>query len=129
MSHFSAMKGVQRTVGFTAALVVLGLVAGCDGPHEKAGKQADKAAGVDAGPLSKGPQQRLGALRDRAERDQARAVDAQADAAEDRARQVRVAADQQADAFERQARDIRKTAKQAAASIDNQADAIRGKQP
>ena len=93
------------------SLLVLTPLANCSGPHESAGKQADKAAGIDAGLLAKGPQQQLGALQDRTERDRARAVDAQADAMGDQAKQVRAGADQQADALERQAREVRQTAK------------------
>jgi hypothetical protein len=90
---------------------VLSLVSACDGPHEKAGKQADQVAGVKTGVLAPGPQQRLGALHDRADRDEARAIDARADAVEDRAKAIRSAADQRADALDAQAHDIRKSAK------------------
>jgi hypothetical protein len=87
------------------------LLAGCDGPHEKAGKQADQAAGIKAGVLSEGPQQKLGALQDRTDRDRANATEATADALEDRAKAIRSAGDQQADALDAQAHAIRKSAK------------------
>ena len=111
----------------TAALVALGLLGGCDGPHQKAGEKADAAAGVKGGLLTKGPNEQLGAVQDRAEKDQKRAIEAQADAAEDQAKIVRSAADQRADALEQQAAAIRKDAKQTGKALDRQADAIRGK--
>ena len=98
-----------------------------DGPQATAGKQTDAAAGIKVGPLTKGPNEPLGAIQDRAERDRARAVDAQADAVENRAKDVRSAAGTQADALERQAAETRKVAKLSAKILDQQVDAIRGK--
>lgn len=106
----------------TACVTMLGA---CDGQHEQAGEKADAAAGIQAGPLSPGPSERVGEIQDRAERDQKKAVEAQADAAEDRADEVRATADQRADALEKQAGDIRRSAKQAGESLDRQADEIR----
>ena len=127
MSVKRAAATVIIRSGLFTAVASMALLGGCDGPHAKAGKQADAAAGIKAGPLTKGPNERLGAIQDRTERDQARAIDAQADAVEDRAKQVRSAADAQADALERQAAETRKIAKQSAKSLDQKANAIRGK--
>ena len=110
-----------------AGLALIALVAGCDGPHEQAGENADAAAGIKDGPLSEGPNERLGEIQDRTERDQKRAVEAQADAAEDRADEVRRTADTRADALEREAAEIRNSAKQTGKALDRQADAIRSK--
>ena len=110
-----------------AGLALIALLGACDGPHEQAGENADAAAGIKDGPLSKGPNERLGEIRDRTERDQKRAIEAQADAAEDRADEVRRTADQRADALEHQAAEIRESAKQTGKALDRQADAIRGR--
>lgn len=109
------------------ALACAMLLAGCDGPHEQAGEKADAAAGIKDGPLSPGPNEKLGEIQDRAERDRKKAIEARADTAEDRADEVRTAADQRADALERQAAELRRTAKQTGKALDQQADAIRGK--
>lgn len=103
------------------------LLAACDGPHEQAGEKADASAGAQQGPLESGPSESIGEAQDRVERDQARAVDAQADAAEAKADEVRETADQKADALEKQADAIRDAAKQSGETLDKQADAIRGK--
>lgn len=110
-----------------AGMALIALVAGCDGPHEQAGEKTDAAAGIKTGPLTRGPNERLGEIQDRTERDQKRAFEAQADAAEDRADEVRRAADQRADALEHEAAKIRDSAKQTGKVLDRQADAIRGK--
>ncbi|WP_242140994.1 hypothetical protein [Sphingomonas sp. TREG-RG-20F-R18-01] len=120
MSFGRAPTIILARSGLLAMSAAGALLCGCDGPHAKAGKQADVAAGIKAGPLTKGPNERLGVVQDRAERDQARAV-------EDRAKEVRSAADTQADALERQAAETRKAAKQSAKALDQQANAIRGK--
>jgi hypothetical protein len=111
------------------ALMSALMLGACDGQHEQAGEKADQAAGVNAGPLSPGPSEQVGEIQDRTERDQKKVVEAQADAAEDRADEVRATADQRADALEKQAADIRRSAKQAGKSLDRQADELRGKAP
>ena len=108
--------------GLFAGAVALTLLAGCDGPHEEAGKQADKAARVRLSIFSKGPQQRLGALQDRTDRDRAKAVAARADMVEDQAKTIRAAADSQADALDRQAGQIRAQGKAATESRKQQTD-------
>ena len=124
------LETIGRAAIRSAALAaVLGLVVltGCDGSHEKAGKQADEAAGIKPGLFREGPQQRLGKLEDRAAHAQARAIDARADALKDQAKTVRASADSQADALERQAAAVRAQARSTGKALDNRADAIRGK--
>ena len=91
---------------FAACFLV---VAGCDGPHEKAGELADANAGTaPAGnSFAKGPAEAIGEARDRAARSASEAAEASADAVEDQADLVRRAADQKADALEDQARAMR----------------------
>lgn len=107
------------------ALATCCLVMACDGPHEQAGEKADAAAGIKEGPLGSGPEERIGEIQDKVERDQKRAAEAQADAAEHRADELKATADQQADALDQKADAIRHSAKQAAESLDAQADAMR----
>lgn len=124
------LETTRRAATCSAALTaVLGFVVltGCDGPHEKAGKQADQAAGIKPGLFREGPQQRLGKLEDRAEHAQTRAIDARADALKDQAKTVRASADSQADVLERQAAEVRAQARATGKALGNQADAIRGK--
>lgn len=125
--HIISMTPRMVRNGLIAASLAFALLAGCDGPHEKAGKQVDKAAGIKPRPFQEGPQQRLGELQDRAERDQARAIDARADTVRDQAKAVRSVADSQADALEQQAAQVRAQAKQTGRALDQQAGAIRGK--
>ncbi len=89
-----------------ARLALIAFVGACDGPHEQAGENANAAAGIKNGPLSKRPNDSLGEIHDRTERDQKRAIEAEADPAEDRANEVRRTADQRADALEQQAAEI-----------------------
>ena len=118
------MRARAGLIGLAFALAV---TVGCDGPNEEAGEQADAASGAVPGAVGAGPQERLGEIRDRTERDQGRAVEAQADAAEDRADELRSAADQRADTLEQEAAAIRNQADQAGTALDQQADRIRGK--
>ncbi|MBB5713033.1 hypothetical protein [Sphingomonas xinjiangensis] len=108
-------------------LTAITLLAACDGEREKAGEKADAAMNVDGGLMHDGPQERLGEIRDREARDQAKAVEAQADATEHRADEIEAAADQKADALERQAKEVREQAERRSDALDQQADAIRGK--
>ena len=80
MNQGRASIAVMAQRGVPAAIATVALLSGCDGPHAKAGKQADAAAGIKTGPLTKGLNERLGAIQDRTERDRTRAIDAQADA-------------------------------------------------
>ena len=124
------LETISRAVHSYAALVAVfgfAVLTGCDGPHEKSGKQADRAAGVKPGMFREGPQQRLGKLEDRAEHAQARAIDARAEALKDQAKTMRASADSQADVLERQAAEVRAQARATCKALANQADAIRGK--
>jgi acyl-CoA reductase-like NAD-dependent aldehyde dehydrogenase len=108
------------------ALTVCGLLAACDGPRENAGEKADAAVNA-SGVIQGGPQERLGEIQDRTAKDRAKAIEAQADAAEDRADEIKMSAGQRADALERQAKALRQQAKGQANALDQQADTIRGK--
>ena len=109
-----------------SALIVCGLLAACDGPRENAGEKADAAVNA-SGVIEAGPQERLGEIQDRTAKDRAKAIEAQADTAEDRADEIKTSADQRADALESQAKALRQQAKGQARALDQQADAIRGK--
>ena len=84
-------------------------LAGCDGPRENAGEQADFAAGAvnSEDTLRQGPAEKLGEAEDRAEDARKRAADARADELEAEADRQRETADQQADALENQAKQVR----------------------
>ena len=84
-------------------------LAGCDGPRENAGEQADFAAGAvnSEDTLRQGPAEKLGEAEDRAEGARKRAADARADELEAEADRQRETADQQADALENQAKQVR----------------------
>jgi hypothetical protein len=118
----------MRKMRILAGLALVGAaIAACDGPQENAGEKADVMANASVGRLQDGPQEQVGELRDRVQRDQGRAAEAHADAAEDRADELRTTADQQADALEQQAAKLRDNAKEQAKALDQQADAIRGR--
>lgn len=105
------------------------LLAGCDGPRENAGEQADANAGVVSSEdtLASGPAETVGEAQDRAAESTNAAIEARADAAEDRADALRSTADEKADALEEQARKVRRDAEQKADVAEDRADAIRGK--
>ena len=69
MNRGRATRVVMTQGSVCAAVATLALLSGCDGPHAKAGKQADAAAGIKPGLLTRGPNERLGAIQDRTERD------------------------------------------------------------
>jgi len=89
-----------------AALIAL---SACDGAHEKAGRDADRAAAAAAGQnqTGEGPNERLGEAQDRVERADAKAVEARADALERQGDQLRSQADLAADRLDEQARSLR----------------------
>jgi hypothetical protein len=92
-----------------SAILVALAIAGCDGPRENAGEQADFAAGEvnSEDTLRSGPAEQLGETEDRADQTRKRAADARADELEAAADQKREAADQQADALENEAKQVR----------------------
>jgi hypothetical protein len=106
-SHAFDRQGevTMRILAMSAALAL----AGCDGPRENAGEQADFAAGAvnSEDTLRSGPAEQLGEIEDRADQARERATDAQADALEAAADEKREAADQAADALENQANAVR----------------------
>lgn len=81
----------------------------CDGPHERAGREADKAVMTGQNETREGPNERRGEALDRVERADARATDAAADALEKRGDQIRIQADLDADILDTQARTMRKS--------------------
>ena len=91
------------------ALTALIALAGCDGPRENAGENADFAAGEVGSndTLRKGPAEALGEAQDTAEERAAQATEAEAKKLEAQADEQRAAADQQADALEDQAERVR----------------------
>ena len=98
----------MRTIAF-AALISLTAAAGCDGPREDSGENADFAAGVvnSEDTLRQGPAERLGETQDIAAQRAEEAREAEARALEAAAEEKRAHADQQADALEEQADQVR----------------------
>ncbi|MBB5716847.1 hypothetical protein [Sphingomonas aerophila] len=92
------------------------LVAGCDGPNEKAGEAQDRAAANAAGIEYKGdgPAERISEAEDRADRAARKDLDAQRD-------RIKTEADARADRLEEQAREIRRLAKQRADALTSAA--------
>ncbi len=105
------------------APLALILVAGCSGPHQKAGQQQDKAAAVAQGqPYSgDGPNERIGKAVDRADRAAQQARKTAADALTTQGEAVRRQADVSADRLEERALAIRAEADQRGNVFDNQA--------
>ena len=99
----------MRYVVIATALI---LVAGCDGPNEKAGEAQDRAAANAAGVEYKGngPAERIGEAEDRANRAARKDIDAQRD-------RIKTEADAQADRLEEQAKEIRRLARQRADAL------------
>lgn len=102
---------IHRAIVLPALLVALSALAACDGPNEKAGRDADRSAAAAAGlnQSGEGPQERLGEAQDRVERADARANDARADALERQGEKLRSEADLAADRLDEQARALRET--------------------
>ena len=88
------------------------LLAGCDGPNEKAGEAQDRAAANAAGVEYKGngPAERIGEAQDRANKAAREDLDAQRD-------RITTEADAQADRLEQQANEIRRSAKERADAL------------
>lgn len=93
-----------------ALLSALVLVVSCDGPRENAGERADAVRNAQGREPSAVSQEELGEMQDKEARDRKKAADAQADAVEHRADEVRASADQEADAMEKQADELRRSA-------------------
>jgi hypothetical protein len=106
------------------------LLAGCDGPNEKAGREKDKAAAAAAGIPYKGngPNEELGEAQDRAIDAARDAREATASVLQEQAHTVKVEADVAADRLEQQAEEIREQAKRRAAPLEDQAKSVRAQQ-
>ncbi|MDN4633928.1 hypothetical protein QCD71_20625 [Sphingomonas sp. PsM26] len=88
------------------------LLAGCDGPNEKAGVAQDQAAANAAGVKyqGNGPAERIGEAQDHANRAARKDLDAQRN-------KINTEADAQADRLEQQAKEIRRSAKERAEAL------------
>jgi hypothetical protein len=105
-------EGLVMNIGSTSVplLFVLAIAAsGCDGPNERSGREADRAAAAAQGVnmSGEGSNELIGEAQDRAERAARKAVEARADALEDRADQLRREADAEAEKLDQQARAAR----------------------
>ena len=91
------------------ALTALIALAGCDGPRENAGENADFAAGEVGSndTLRQGPAEKLGEAQDTAQERAEEAKEAEAKSLEAQAEEARKSADQQADALEDEADRVR----------------------
>ena len=100
----NAMKKVRG-----AAVAFLLILAGCDGPQEQAGEEADAASGAvgNEDTLRSGPAESLGELADEAQESAEEAAEAQAQALEKEADAARDAAEQSAAALEQEADTVR----------------------
>lgn len=99
----------RAAFGVLLALMCVTGLAACDGPNEKAGRDADRAEAQAAGHnvTGEGPNERIGEAQDRVVRADARASDAAADALEKQGDQMRTQADLAADRLDEQARSLR----------------------
>ena len=93
----------------TLAFVALIALAGCDGPRENAGENADYAAGVVGSndTLRQGPAEKLGEAQDMAAKRAEEAKEAEAKALEAAAKEKRAEADEQAEELEQRADAVR----------------------
>jgi len=109
----------MRYVVVATALI---LMAGCDGPNEKAGEAQDRAAANAAGIKYKGngPAERIGEAEDRANRAAREDLEAQRD-------RIKTEADAEADRLEEQAKEIRHLAKQRADALTGAATGSAGR--
>jgi hypothetical protein len=111
------------TYGIIAlALVSSALLTACEGARKNAGEKADAAMNASGGLFGDGPQERPGEIQDPTARNQAKATEAAAGAAGDRADEFNAVADQRADALKAQAKDIRHQTKMQAGALHQQAD-------
>ena len=113
---------------FMIAPVLIALAA-CDGPKEKAGREQDQAAAVAGGFAynGDGPAERAGERQDRADHAAAKARNAEVDALEDQAKDVRHDADRSSDALIAQAKQIRERARSQADALKQRADQVKGR--
>ena len=101
----------------TLPLLVLLIVAACDGPAEEAGERIDEARGEAEG-IADGPQEGIGEQIDAAAANARQAREAAADAVEDRADVIREQAEVEADRLEDEADRLRKNAEKQAKAIE-----------
>jgi hypothetical protein len=106
---------------FILAITPALLLGACQGPKAQAGAEKDKAAAVAAGQSydGDGPNERIGAARDRAADAAEDAREAEAEAIEKERDSIRSAADIEAERLEQEAKAVRKAA-------DERADAVEG---
>jgi hypothetical protein len=91
------------------AIACLCGLSACEGPNESAGREQDRAIAANSStPMDgTGPNQRLGEAQDRADRADAKARDAKADALESEADRLRTQGDIAADRLDAQAKTAR----------------------
>jgi hypothetical protein len=108
----------------TIVIIAAAVLAGCDGPHQKAGAAQDEAAAAAQGQpyRGEGPNERVGAAQDRsdtaarsARKDAAEALHTEADA-------VRRQADVPATRLDEQSQALRKEAGRRGDALDREAD-------
>lgn len=112
--------------GIIIAAIGLLALSACDGPKEKAGKQMDKEAAAASGvPYNgDGPNERLGAAEDRADKAAKKELDAKADALKEQGSKIRSDADVEAQKLEEQAKIIRDRAEDKADALNDQAKTL-----
>jgi hypothetical protein len=105
-------------------LVGIALLAGCDGPHQKAGAAQDKAVAAAQGrPYGgDGPNERVGRAQDRSDTADRDARKGAADALRTEANAIRRKADVPAARLDEQSRALRQVADQRGDALDRQAD-------
>lgn len=98
-----------RRISLVLTAALLASLAGCDGPNEKAGREADRAAAAARGVSmsGEGANELIGEAQDRAESAALKAREGRADALEDKADQLRSEADAEAEKLDQEARAIR----------------------
>ncbi len=103
------LRAFRRISPAVMALLLATSLAACDGPNEKAGREADRAAAQAQGIAisGEGANELIGEARDRAEQAERKAREARANALEGRADQLRSEADAEAEKLDQQARSIR----------------------
>ena len=116
MSEIKLMKGNE-------AMAEAAILAGCDGPNQKAGAAQDKAAATAQGrPYSgEGPNERVGQAQDLSDTAARKARSVEADALRAEADAIRRQADVRAASFDEQSRALRQEADQRGDALDREA--------
>lgn len=130
MLHVGFRPGDLRGRALFPLLAGCTLLAACEGPHEQAGKDKDKAAAQTRGEpyRGSGPNQRQGQAQDRADDADRQLLEANSDVFKARSREIRRHADVDATRLDEQSKAIRASADVRARALETEGAAVRTQQ-